>query len=220
MFDVSDPGGGRSDDLILPFKVGDAAVRGRVVRLGPAIDDILSRHDFPEPVMALVGEAAVLAAMLGAGLKFDGKLIFQAQGDGPVSTLVADYTSNGALRATAMIRAGAEDTAAGAQGPELHYLLRKGHMVMTIDQGPEMERYQGVTPLDGPSLSKAAVSYFAQSEQIPTAIELAVGRVQDAEGRMTWRAGGIMAQFLPGEGGERLRQALHDVLALQCRAIV
>lgn len=205
MFDVSDPGGGRSDDLILPFKVGDAAVRGRVVRLGPAIDDILSRHDFPEPVMALVGEAAVLAAMLGAGLKFDGKLIFQAQGDGPVSTLVADYTSNGALRATAMIRAGAEDTAAGAQGPELHYLLRKGHMVMTIDQGPEMERYQGVTPLDGPSLSKAAVSYFAQSEQIPTAIELAVGRVQDAEGRMTWRAGGIMAQFLPGEGGERER---------------
>lgn len=205
--DTGGPGGSPrpTDDIILPFKVGDAAVRGRIVRLGNAVDEILSRHDFPDPVTALVGEAATLAAMLGSSLKFDGKLIFQAQGDGPVSTLVADYSADGSLRATAMIREGAEETAAKAQGPELHYLLRKGHMVMTIDQGPEMERYQGVTPLDGPNLAKATISYFAQSEQIPTAIELAVGKVQDAEGRETWRAGGIMVQFVPGEGGERER---------------
>ncbi|WP_370338453.1 Hsp33 family molecular chaperone [Parvularcula marina] len=208
MFDDAAPGGGgegRSDDLILPFKVGEAAVRGRVVRLGKAVDEILSRHDFADPVSALVGEAAALVAMLGSSLKFDGKLIFQAQGDGPVSTLVADYTKGGALRATAMVREGAEETAAKAQGPELHYLLRKGHLVMTIDQGSDMERYQGVTPLDGPDLATATVNYFAQSEQIPTAVKLAVGRIQDADGRMSWRAGGIMAQFVPGEGGERER---------------
>ncbi|MEM9232833.1 MAG: Hsp33 family molecular chaperone [Pseudomonadota bacterium] len=208
MFDDRDPGGGnggRTDDLVLPFKVGDAAVRGRIVRLGPAVDELLSRHNFPDPVTALVGEAAALVAMLGSALKFDGKLIFQAQGDGPVSTLVADYSADGALRATAMIREGSEETAAKAKGPELHYLLRKGHIVMTIDQGPEMERYQGVTPLDGPNLAKATISYFAQSEQIPTAVELAVGRVHDAEGKESWRAGGIMVQFVPGEGGERER---------------
>lgn len=209
MFDEAPPGGGGNggptDDLILPFKVGDVAVRGRVVRLGSVVDEILSRHDFPQPVTSLVGEAAVLAAMLGSALKFDGKLIFQAQGDGPVSTLVADYAADGALRATAMIREGAEEVAENAQGPELHYLLRKGHMAITIDQGPEMERYQGVTPLDGPNLAKATVSYFAQSEQIPTAVQLAVGKIHGPDGRESWRAGGIMVQFVPGEGGERER---------------
>lgn len=210
MFDDTPPGRGEpgpvpADDVILPFKVGESAVRGRVVRLGPAVDEILSRHPFAGPVSALVGEAAALVSMLGSALKFDGKLIFQAQGDGPVSTLVADYAVGGALRATAMVREAGQEAAAKAKGAELHYLLRKGHMVMTIDQGPEMERYQGVTPLEGPTLARATVNYFAQSEQIPTAIELAVGRIQDADGRESWRAGGIMVQFMPGEGGERER---------------
>ncbi len=143
--------------------------------------------------------------MLGTALKFDGKLIFQAQGDGPVSMIVADYAADGALRATATLAEGGREAAERAQGPELHYLLRKGHMVMTIDQGADMERYQGVTPLDGATLGKATVAYFAQSEQIPTAVELAVGRVTDADGKERWRAGGIMVQFVPGEGGTRER---------------
>lgn len=205
MFDDRPEGSGRSDDLVIPFQVGETAVRGRLVKLGPAVDELLSRHDLPLPVKQLLGETAALVAMLGAALKFEGKLILQAQGDGPVSMIVADYTAGGALRATAKVQEGHEDVAAEALGPELHFLLRKGHMVMTIDQGPDMERYQGVTPLDGPTVAKAAVSYFAQSEQIPTAIELAVGRITDAEGRETWRAGGIMAQFMPGEGGTRER---------------
>ena len=212
MFDET-PGGGQvpaADDTIIPFQVGEAAVRGRIVRLGPAVDDILSRHDFPDPLSQLLGQAAALVAMLGTALKFEGKLILQAQGDGPVSMIVADYTAKGegaggALRATATIPEGARETVEKAQGAELHYLLRKGHMVMTIDQGADMERYQGVTPLDGPTLAKATISYFAQSEQIPTAVELAVGRVTDAEGRERWRAGGIMIQFVPGEGGTRER---------------
>lgn len=205
MFDEMPGGGGRKDDVVIPFQVGETAVRGRLVRLGPAIDDLLSRHDFPLPLKQLVGETAALVAMLGAALKFDGKLILQAQGDGPVSMIVADYTAGGALRATAKIQAGQEDEAARALGPELHFLLRRGHMVMTIDQGADMERYQGVVPLEGPNIARAAVNYFAQSEQIPTAIELAVGRITDGDGRETWRAGGVMVQFMAAEGGTRER---------------
>lgn len=207
MFDEAPRGDRRTDDLVLPFQVGETAVRGRMVRLGPAVDELLSRHDFPTPVKELVGQTAALVAMLGAALKFEGKLILQIQGDGPVSMVVADYTVGGALRATAKLQEGHEEIAGNAQGPELHFLLRKGHMVMTIDQGADMERYQGVVPLDGATIAKATVSYFAQSEQIPTAIELAVGRITDANGKETWRAGGIMAQFMAAEGGTRERGA-------------
>ena len=188
------------DDSILPFQVGDSAVRGRVVRLGRCIDEILAAHDFPLTVSELVGEAGALVALMGAALKFDGKLILQAQGDGPVSMIVADYASDGALRATATIARTVPSDVRGL-GP----LLGNGHMALTIDQGPDMERYQGVTPLEGSSLSEAAVAYFNQSEQLPTAVKLAVGRVARAGERDVWRAGGVIAQFIPGEGGERER---------------
>ncbi|GJL93663.1 MAG: 33 kDa chaperonin [Hyphococcus sp.] len=188
------------NDIILPFQVGETAVRGRVVRLGGAIDTILSAHQFPETVSQLLGEAVCLVAMMGASLKFDGRLIFQAQGGGPVSMIVADYTVGGAIRATAKIREGATVEATGAAG-----LLGKGHIVMTIDQGADMERYQGVTPIEGDSLASAAIAYFAQSEQIPTIIKLSVGRLSAPGEGDQWRAGGIMAQFVPGEGGTRER---------------
>jgi molecular chaperone Hsp33 len=192
-------GGAPRDDLILPFQVAESAVRGRVVRLGPAIDRILSAHKFPQSVSELVGEASALVAMMGASLKFDGKLIFQAQGDGPVRMLVADYTTGGALRATAS----ADEAAANVRG--LGALIGKGHMAMTIDQGPDMDRYQGVTSLSGANLAAAAVAYFEQSEQIPTAVKLAVGRVAQPGKAGAWRAGGIIVQFVPGEGGARER---------------
>ena len=186
------------DDIIVPFQVANTAVRGRVVRLAGALDEILSAHQFPDNVSELVGEAACLVSMMGAALKFDGKLIFQVQGDGPVSMLVADYAAGGDLRATAKI---AEATdARGARA-----LIGKGSVVMTIDQGPDMERYQGVTPLDGDSLADGAVGYFDQSEQIPTVVKLAVGRSQRAGEEPVWRGGGIIAQYVPGEGGVRER---------------
>ena len=188
-----------NDNIILPFKVGETAIRGRVVRLGSSIDQILSRHPFPDEVKELLGEAAALTAMMGSSLKFDGRLIFQAQGDGPLSMLVADYTADGALRATASMGGEiSEDTSLPA-------LLGKGHVAITIDQGPDMERYQGVTPIEGDTLGAVAVSYFDQSEQIPTAVKLAVGRLSTPGNDDVWRAGGIIAQFVPGEGGERER---------------
>lgn len=188
------------DDAVLPFQVGDSAVRGRVVRLAGTIDEILSAHDYPEAVSELLGEAVCLVAMMGAALKFDGKLIFQAQGDGPVPMAVADYLTGGALRGMAKAEADLAPALRGA-GP----LLGKGHIVMTVDQGPDMERYQAVTPIEGDTLSAAAVSYFDQSEQIPTIIKLAVGRITEPGAGERWRAGGVMAQFIPGEGGTRER---------------
>lgn len=192
------------DDIVLPFEIDGTPVRGRLVRLGPAIDEILVRHPFDIPARTLIGEAATLVALMGAGLKFAGKLIFQVQGDGPVAVLVADYATDGAIRATATLRTRPDLTPASGT-PDLRQLLGHGHIVMTIDQGAEMERYQGVTPLDGASLGEAAERYFDQSEQIPTMIQLAVGRAVDEAGVEAWRAGGIMVQFVPGEGGVRER---------------
>lgn len=188
------------EDAALPFQIADTAVRGRVVKLGASIDAILSVHPFPEPVLELIGEAVALVALMGASLKFDGKLIFQARGDGPVTMLVADYTAGGAVRATASVH---KEIAPGMRG--LGDLMGKGHIAITIDQGPDMDRYQGVTPIEGASLAAAAVGYFSQSEQIPTAVKLAVGRIGRPGERALWRAGGVMAQFVPGEGGARQR---------------
>ena len=188
------------DDAVLPFQIADTAVRGRVVKLGEAIDEILRVHPYPPNVLELIGEATALVILMGASLKFDGKLIFQAQGDGPVALLVADFTAGGAVRATASLRGEIDPSLRG-----LRALMGEGHMALTIDQGPDMERYQGVTPIEGDSLASAAVGYFQQSEQIPTAVKLAVGSVSRPGARTTWRAGGVIAQFVPGEGGVRER---------------
>ena len=187
------------DDLILPFQAEQADVLGRLVKLGPTVDTILSQHDYPEPVSRLLGEAVALTALLGAALKFEGKFIFQAATDGPVDLLVADYQVPGSLRGYA--RFDAERVAALAPGETL---LGEGHLAMTIDRGPEMERYQGVVPLEGESLTEAAHTYFRQSEQLPTFIKLAVARhYRPGEGgkNWTWRAGGLLVQKLTREGG-------------------
>jgi molecular chaperone Hsp33 len=189
------------DDLILPFQAEHAEVAGRLAKLGPVVDTILSRHDYPEPVSKLLGEAVALTAILGAALKFEGKFILQASTDGPVDLLVADYQVPGALRGYA--RFSAERLAAlPADGP----LLGEGHLAMTIDRGPDTERYQGVVPLEGGSLADAADTYFRQSEQLPTFIKLAVARhyrAGQSERPWTWRAGGLLVQKLTREGGRR-----------------
>jgi molecular chaperone Hsp33 len=190
-----------SDDIVLPFQIESSGARGRLVRLGPALTDILSKHDYPEPVSKLLGEAMTLTSMLGAALKFDGKFILQTNSDGPVSFLVAHYHAPGNIRGYASF-----DDAAFAEGTETPKLLGGGHLAMTIDQGPEMDRYQGVVPLEGGNLSEAADLYFRQSEQLPTFIRIAVARHYeggraDQPGGWSWRAGGLMVQRLTEEGG-------------------
>ena len=192
-----------ADDIVAPFQIEDAPVRGRVARLGEVIHEVLTRHDYPEPVANLLGEACALAALVGASLKFDGRLIVQAQGDGPVSLAVADHDTTGALRG--YCRFDPDKVAEASQGflrPGARTLLGKGVFVMTIDQGPEMDRYQGITPIEGETLALCAETYFAQSEQTPTRVRLAVGQLATDEG-FVWRAGGLLIQNIAGDEDAR-----------------
>ncbi len=188
-----------TDDLVTAFQIEGQPVRGRLVRLGPAVDDILTRHDYPEAAANLLGEACALAALVGASLKFEGRLILQAQGDGPVAYVVADYDTTGALRGYCRYDA---DRVAEASGgfarPGAKTLLGDGVFIMTIDQGADTERYQGVTPIEGETLALSAEHYFAQSEQTPTKVRLAVGQVQTT-GAPVWRAGGLILQNIAGD---------------------
>ncbi len=185
------------DDLAAPFQIEGQPARGRLVRLGPVIDDILSRHDYPEPVARLLGEACALAALVGSSLKFDGRLIVQAQGDGPVNYVVADYDTSGGLRGYCRFDA-ARLAALEASRPGASVLLGQGVFIMTIDPTEGKDRYQGVTAITGDTLALSAEEYFAQSEQVPTRVRLAVGQVHDAQMQgvegLRWRAGGMMIQ--------------------------
>ena len=188
-----------SDDLTAQFLLPGRPVVGRLVRLGPLANEILNRHDYPGPVANLLGESLALAALVGASLKFEGRLILQAQGDGPVAYVVVDYDTNGAVRG--YCKFDAERVAAVSEGfvrPGAETLLGKGAFVMTIDRGPDLGRSQGLTPIEGETLAQCAERYFEQSEQLPTRVRLAVGQVTTAEGTV-WRAGGIMAQMVAAD---------------------
>jgi molecular chaperone Hsp33 len=198
------PAADAADDVILPFEVATLDLRGRVVRLGPALDDILNSHAYPPVISKLLGEAIVLTVLLGSSLKFDGRFILQTKTDGPVRMLVVDYRSPGRVRACAQFDPAAiVDTASKSAGE----LLGRGHLAMTIDQGQEMSRYQGLVALSGGNLEDAAHEYFLRSEQIPTRVRLAVAEEFSAGAggpRHRWRAGGMLLQFLPKKA-ERMR---------------
>src|SRR3954464_2868267 len=190
------------DDAVLPFEVAALDLRGRLTRLGPALDDILHRHDYPPAVGKLLGEAIVLTTLLGSSLKFDGRFILQTRTDGPVSFLIVDFQAPDRLRAYARF-----DAARLAPGLSSGAWLGRGHLAMTIDQGPDMSRYQGLVALEGGGLEDAAHEYFLRSEQIPTKVRLAVGEEwRGGDGpKHRWRAGGMLLQFLP-KAPERARQ--------------
>ena len=201
------PSESTADDSILPFEVAALDLRGRIVRLGPMLDDILARHDYPSPVAKLLGEAIVLTVLLGSSLKFDGRFILQTQADGPVRMLVVDYMSPGKVRACARFDESRVAAAIASQEASAGNLLGRGHLAMTIDQGPDMSRYQGLVALAGGDLEDAAHEYFLRSEQIPTRVRLAVAeelRASSGGPRHRWRAGGMLLQFLPKKA-ERMR---------------
>jgi molecular chaperone Hsp33 len=187
-------------DLVLPFEVKPLGIRGRVVRLGPVIDDILARHDYPAAVSAVLAQSVALAALLGSTLKFQGKFILQTKTEGPVSMLVADFVSPNGVRGVA--RFGKDAVAGLGPNPSEQQLLGEGYLAMTVDQGSDMDRYQGIVPLGKGTLADAAHTYFAQSEQIPTRLQLAAGPLQfKGDKTAHWRAGAILIQHLPREGG-------------------
>lgn len=197
------------DDHVVPFEVAPLDIRGRAVQLDAMLNTILSRHDYPAPVASLLGEAIVLTVLLGTSLKFDGKFIVQTQTDGPVSLLVTDFKAPHSVRAYARFDEAAVAAAQAAGTATPQELLGVGIMAMTIDQGPDMQRYQGIVALDGASLEEIAQQYFRQSEQIPTEVRLAVAGIvrpgpNGGPSVHSWRAGGLMVQFLP-ESLERMR---------------
>jgi molecular chaperone Hsp33 len=194
------------DDTVLPFEVAALDLRGRVVRLGPLVDEILARHDYPAPVAKLLGEAITLTVLLGSALKFDGRFMLQTQTDGPVRMLIVDFRSPGKVRACARFDAARVAGVVESGQAGVGALLGQGHLAMTIDQGAEMNRYQGLVALNGGGLEDAAHEYFRSSEQIPTRVRLAVAEELSAGARHSWRAGGMLLQFLP-KSPERARVA-------------
>lgn len=211
-----------TDDIILPFQLEVSNLRGRVVRLGDVLTDILDPHHYPQAVARLVGEGAGLTLLLGGMLKFEGVFTLQAQGDGPVRMVICDLTTGGELRAMAgyntdkLTAAGIDATGHTVVGLrpsdqtcDLKTLMGAGHLAFTVDQGEHTERYQGIVELNGADLAECVGHYFAQSEQIETVLKVAAGMVNGA-----WRAGGIMLQRLPvpatEQTPERLDQATED----------
>jgi molecular chaperone Hsp33 len=196
-----------ADDLVLPFRTVKSDVIGRVVRLGSAIDTVLSGHNYPEPVSYALGEALVLTAMLGSALKTQGKFILQTKTDGALDFLVADYVSPGNVRGYANYDK-ADAALAKVQGRgDQGALLGSGHVAMTIDPTGDKNTYQGIVAIEREPLVKVAHTYFRQSEQLPTFIRLAVARHYGPAGphmasAWRWRAGGLLIQKLPRAGGQ------------------
>ena len=178
------------DDIVLPFQVD--AVRGRLVRLGPAVDEIVGRHAYPPLVGQALAELVALGAALALTLKYEGVFSLQVKGDGPVRLMVADVTTAGALRGYAQFDATRVE-ALGAATPSVPRLFGAGYLAFTVDQGAEMERYQGIVELAGATLAECAHHYFHQSEQFRAGLKVAARR--DASG--AWRAGALMVQALP-----------------------
>lgn len=187
-------------DRLFAFTIPGRHAHGRVVRLGPVLDEILSAHDYAPAIRNLLGEALVLTALMGGLLKNEGsQLTMQAQTEGGVvELLVCDYR-DGELRG--YVKHDSESQAARGANPSLAALFGRGSLAITFEVAETGQRYQGIVPLEGTSLTEAVEAYFGQSEQVPTLIRTAVHG--GPEGAI---AGGLLIQHLAEreEGGERL----------------
>jgi molecular chaperone Hsp33 len=198
------------DDLVQPFQIEPFALRGRLVRLGAALDRILTRHDYPPAVATLLGEAIALAVALAGALKYEGVFTLQTKGDGPIKLMVADVTTAGAIRGYAQFDRERLDAVASAGGAPVPRLLGAGYLALTVDQGEHTERYQGIVELQGGTLADCVHHYFRQSEQVEAALKVAVARQEDEAGTSRWRAGALMIQRLPREAYTLERDAEDD----------
>ena len=188
-------------DHALPFQLDALGVRGRLVRLGPTLDAIIERHGYPLAVARPLAEAMVLCACLATSLKYDGIFTLQISGDGPIRLLVTDLTTDGAIRGYAQFDSWKLAVALGAGNTDapdgyVPKLFGNGRLAFTVDQGRHTERYQGIVPLEGPTLADCAHTYFRQSEQLPTGIKIAAKRIA-GDGGAHWRAAALMVQQMP-----------------------
>ena len=191
-------------DTALGVTIPSRHARGRLARIGPALDTILASHAYPPVIEQLLAEALALTALLGALLKDPGgQMTLQAQTEsGIIDLLVCDYLG-GQLRG--YVRHDAERLAEAGPNPTLFSLFGRGYLAITFDQPASDERYQGIVPLEGDSLAQAAETYFTQSEQIPSIVRLAARKSESG-----WVAGGLLFQHLAE--GEEGRDRLHTRL--------
>ncbi len=190
----------QADDFITIFQLDGQPVRGRSISLGHELDKAIAKR-YPDTVARLLGEAMMIGALVAQSLKFKGRLVVQCHGTnkGAISLLVADCTSDGAIRGYARWdEAMLKEILLDSRAPGANTLLGGGTFSMTIDQGRDMDQYQGLAEIEGDKLSDCAEHYFAQSEQIPTEIKLACGQSLDASGTH-WRGGGMMIQKVAGD---------------------
>ncbi|WP_118138366.1 Hsp33 family molecular chaperone HslO [Oceanicella sp. SM1341] len=187
------------DDMILPFQLDRADIRGRVARLDGTLDTILDQHAYPAPVADLVAEACLLTALIGQTMKMNWRLSLQVRGEGPIRLIATDYFAPDEEGEPARVRAYASFDAdqLPERTPDAFPLLGRGVFGMLIDQGRGTAPYQGLTPLSGGSLSACAETYFAQSEQIATRFLLSAAQAGVPGRGLTWRAGGVMLQHMP-----------------------
>ncbi len=192
------PNDGRLVDVVVPFQIGAGIARGRFVRLGNTFDDVIAGKDYPPVVAGMLGECLALATVLASGLKYEGAFTLQTKSDGPINMLVADLTSDGDLRGYVRYDKEKIDAVAEGQSAVVPRILGAGYLAFTVDQGPDTERYQGMTPLDGGTLSECAHAYFRQSEQLDTVIVL-MSKHNAGRGNV---AAGLMVQRMPSGAGD------------------
>lgn len=196
-------------DTCASFHINNGTFFGRFIRLDKVVNDIISKHDYPATVNAIIAESTALAALLASTIKYDGLFTLQTKSDGPVSMIVVDVTSDGKIRACAEFD---EDRINAAKAlrktlnehEETPHFLGHGYLAFTVDQGGPDKMYQGVVDIQGKTLSECAMRYFAQSEQIDTAIKLFVHEPQTPEG--AWASAGILLQKLPLKGGKNVSE--------------
>jgi molecular chaperone Hsp33 len=177
---------------ITPFYVPDQPVRGRLSRLGPLADMLLTRHDHTPPVRALLGQALALAAALASALKFSGSFSLQAKGNGPVSLLIADCTEAGAMRGYVRLDPEADIPAEATAKT----MLGDGYLAFTVDQGLDREPQQGIVAIEGDTLAAMAAYYFETSEQLACRVFLAAAPTPAG-----WRAAALVLERIAGAGG-------------------
>lgn len=195
---------GAGDDFVATFQIQDTSVRGRIARLGDGVlDPILKRHAYPRWAAHLLGEAVTLAVLVSASLKFDGKVMVQAQGEGPVSLMVAEARSDGGVRG--YLRLNKEkwdfvDRVNKGQRPHIPQALGRGVMALLLQPNdPNQQPWQSMVPIEGATLSDCAQMWFSQSEQVPTRVKLAVAEISEPGGTKRWRSGGALIQQVAGD---------------------
>ncbi len=176
-----------NNDLLHRFMFDEYDIRGEIVTLGESYREVLRNNPYPTSVKTLLGEFLAAASLLSSTLKFDGMIILQARGNGPISTIMAECSNHQDLRGIVRLNPEQELTETQRESADMQGLLGEGILAITIEP-KRGERYQGIVPMDSEKLAGCLEHYFRQSEQLETRLWFA------ADGE---HASGLLLQALP-----------------------